>query len=208
MDNFLWQTVPKSSFYMQSKLLTTNLYRYPPQLIFIFSLAYTTHTNPSLQLILNYKKLLKCVSKTNFLHMKLNNKKAEIVLIPLPCIFPTETTKAARCVNTTYNFLILLLLSFRKFLSFVIHQYQTLFGCHAKGINSPSIFFMVYVVLFKSITPNIKYNKNNIGRIILLKIIIIKVNIIQVYIIKADNMTKECNNVRVYNIKVCITIRE
>ena len=140
--------------------------------------------------------------------MKLNNKKAEIVLILLPCIFSTETTKAARCVNTTYNFLILLLLSFRKFLSFVIHQYQTLFGCHAKGINSPSIFFMVYVVLFKSITPSIKYNKNNIDRIILLKIIIIKVNIIQVYIIKADNMTKECNNVRVCNIKVCIIIRE
>lgn len=184
MDNFLWQTVPKSSFYMQSKLLTTNLYRYPPQLIFIFSLAYTTHTNPSLQLILNYKKLLKCVSKTNFLHMKLNNKKAEIVLIPLPCIFPTETTKAARCVNTTYNFLILLLLSFRKFLSFVIHQYQTLFGCHAKGINSPSIFFMVYVVCLNLLhqTLNITrtilvgsfYSKSSSSRLILFRSILLR----------------------------------
>ena len=73
INNFLCQTVPIILLYILSKLLTTWLTqlcvtKYPNS--FMYDLAYTTRTNLILWLILKYKKLLKFVNITSYLHLK------------------------------------------------------------------------------------------------------------------------------------------
>ena len=58
---------------------------------FIFDLAYYTRlVNLILLLNLNYKRLLKCVDITNFLHTNLNYEKAKNVPLPPPYLYLTE----------------------------------------------------------------------------------------------------------------------
>ena len=74
---------------------------------------------------------------------------------------------------------------------------------HLLLYTNPSIFFYMLFVLFKSITPSNKSNRNNTDRIIFIKIIIIKADIVRVYSNNDHTVTKE-----VYIIKVHIIVRE
>ena len=90
MKDLLCQTVPKSLFFMLSKVVT---------LTFIFVLAYTTTTNLFLLLNLNYKILIKCVDLSKFLSKNLIYEKFKNFLIPSPDTISTLTRKLIKCLN-------------------------------------------------------------------------------------------------------------
>ena len=85
---------------------------------------------------------------------------------------------------------------------FFIIWYAPIPPCDARNINYLFNFFKC-LMLFIVITPNHKFNIN-----CCFKIIVIRVSIIKVYSIKNHTITKKCNNITVYIIKVYIIIRE
>ena len=81
MYDFLCQMVPNPHFTYYLQIVPTTYYPpnpilcyYPPLTpnSFISDLVYATCTDPILRSNLNFKKLLKCVNTTNFLHINLN----------------------------------------------------------------------------------------------------------------------------------------
>ena len=79
MHNFLRQVVPIFPLYILFIYYPNYLLLYQPNIVslptpnlFIFDIAYTTHINLISPSNLNYKKVLKCVGTTNFVHPNLN----------------------------------------------------------------------------------------------------------------------------------------
>lgn len=80
----------KTTYYLSNPVLSN----YPSRTCLFPSPAclfpgYTTCTNATVRLNLNYKKLVECINTTTFLRMNLNKEKPKDVLILLSCVFLT-----------------------------------------------------------------------------------------------------------------------
>ena len=90
INTFLCQTVPKSTFHILPKLLSTWLTQFcvttHPNLV-ISDLAYTNFTNPISRSNVNYKKLLKYVNTTKFFRTNVKYENVKNIPIPPPSLF-------------------------------------------------------------------------------------------------------------------------